>query len=130
MSKIFDEIEKKYKLFKTKPASEELILEAERQLGRKFSDDYKEYLSKFGAISFGSTELTGLNVDSYANVVSLTLKEIERNKLFPKDSYVIEDPGLEGLLVLQRDNGSVYEWRNGKILKEYSNLSEYLKTKL
>ncbi|MGI6387150.1 MAG: SMI1/KNR4 family protein [Desulfomonilia bacterium] len=47
-------------MYKTRGASDELIAEAERQLNLRFAEDYKEYLSLFGAISFGSTELTGL----------------------------------------------------------------------
>ncbi len=130
MDKILKEIEKKFKLFKTKPASDELILEAERQLGFSFPDDYKKYLSKYGAISFANTELTGLNIDSYANVVSVTLKERQRNSSLPKDAIVLENTGIEGILVLMNKKGEVYIWRNGKILEHFNNLEEYLKSKI
>jgi len=123
-------IEEKYKLYKTKGASEDLISEAERQLHLRFSDDYKDYLSKYGAISFGSTELTGLNIDDYANVVSVTLKEAQRNKSFPKGSYVLENTGNEGLLILQTSDGEVYEWQNGKKGASFKGLKEYLESKI
>ncbi len=113
MDNIIKKIEEKFEIHKTKGASSELIAEAERQLNLKFSDDYKEYLSLFGAISFGSTELTGLNIDSYANVVSVTIKEAQMNKLFPKKSIVLENIGIERILVLQQEDGIVYEWQNG-----------------
>jgi len=123
-------IEEKFKLYKTKGASDELIAEAERQLNLHFADDYKEYLSLFGAISFGSTELTGLNIDSYANVVSVTLKEAQRNKSFPKGSIVLENTGIEGLLILQQSDGEVYEWQNGKKGASFGGLKEYLESKI
>ena len=130
MHNIFERIEDKFKLFSTKGASHELIQEAERQLGLTFSNEYKDYLSHFGAISFGSTELTGLNIDSYVNVVSVTLKEIQRNKTFPKGCYVIENTGIEGVFVLQEEDGNVFEWQNGKRYKEYRNLEEFFNSKI
>lgn len=111
-------------------ASEELISEAEKQLNLSFSEDYREYLKMFGAISFGSTELTGLNIDSYANVVSVTLKESQRNKYFPKGAIVLENTGIEGLLILQLPNGEVYEWQNGKKGAGFNDLNKYLESKL
>lgn len=130
MHNIFKLIEKTFKLYKTKGASDELIAEAERQLNIKFSNDYRQYLSLFGAISFGSTELTGLNVDGYANVVTATLKETQRNKSFPKGAIVLENTGMEGLLVLQDEGGTVYEWLNGIKGTTFSGLSEYLESKI
>ena len=130
MDEIFKKIEEKFKMFRTKPASEDLIREAERQLGLSFPDEYKKYLSKYGAVSFGNTELTGLNIDAYANVVSVTLKEIQRNSSFPKDSIVLENTGNEGILILLDEKGNVYEWQNGKRLKKFKNLKAYLETKL
>ena len=123
-------IEGIYKLFKTKGASDDLISEAERKLNLKFADDYKEYLSEFGAISFGSTELTGLNVDSYANVVSVTLKERQRHDSFPQDAIVLEDTGMEGMLVLQNESGEVYEWFNGEKGAVYPDLKSFLLSKI
>jgi len=130
MHSIIKVIEEKFNLYKTKGASGELIEEAERQLNLKFADDYKEYLSLFGEISFGSTELTGLNVDSYANVVSVTLKEIQRNKAFPKGSIVLENTGIEGLLILQKEDGEVYEWIDGEKKNAFPNLKAYLESRI
>jgi len=130
MHNIIKTIEKKFKLYRTKGASNELIAEAERQLGLRFADDYKKYLSLFGAISFGSTELTGLNINSYANVVSVTLKEIQRNKSFPKGSIVLENTGMEGLLILQKEDGEVYEWIDGEKRATFPSLNAYLESKI
>jgi len=130
MHNIVKKIEEKFNLYKTGGVSDELIAEAERQLNLSFADDYKEYLSLFGAISFGPTELTGLNVDSYANVVSATLKESQRNKLFPKGSIVLENTGMDGLLILQKEDGEVYEWINGVKKTAFANLEAYLQRKI
>jgi hypothetical protein len=130
MHKIIKKIEEKFKLYKTKGASNELIEEAERQLNLRFSEDYREYLSLFGAISFGSTELTGLNINSHANVVSVTLKESQINKSFPKGSIVVENTGMEGLLVLQKEDGEVYEWLHGEKGATFPNLKKYLENKI
>lgn len=130
MRNTIKKIEEKFKLYKTTGASKELIAEAERQLNLSFSEDYKEYLLNFGAISFGSTELTGLNIDGYANVVSVTLKEAQRNKSFPKGSIVLENTGIEGLLVLQNSDGEVYEWQNGKKGTRFQDLNMYLESKI
>jgi hypothetical protein len=130
MSNVFDEISKKYKIFKTKPANEEDIKEAETKLGRVFSDEYKKYLLQFGAISFSSTELTGLNIEKYANVVDVTLKEIELNEEFPKDCIVLENIGIEGILILIDSKGQVFEWKNNSARKIYDSMEEYLRSKI
>lgn len=130
MSDIFKVIQENFKFYKTSGASDELIKEAERQLNCRFADDYKKYLSTFGAISFGSTELTGLNIDSYANVVSVTLKEMQRHKNFPRDSIVLENTGMEGLLILQNEDGEVYEWVDGEKKEVFSDLNDFLESKL
>lgn len=130
MDSLISRISQRFKIHKTQGASEDLISEAERQLHLKFSPDYREYLSRYGALSFGSTELTGLNIDSYANVVSVTLNEIHRNKSFPTGCIVVENAGIEGLLVLQREDGVVHEWSNGDTGAEYSGLWAYLESKL
>jgi len=130
MSNVFDEINKKHKMFKTKPVNEDAIKEAETKLGRVFSDEYKKYLMQFGAISFSSTELTGLNIDKYANVVDVTLKEIELNENFPKDCIVLENVGVEGVLILINSKGHVFEWQNNSEKKIYDSMAEYLRSKL
>lgn len=130
MSNIFEEIKKKYKIFTAKPANEETIKRAEEKLGRVFADEYKKYLMQFGAISFSDTELTGLNIEKYANVVDVTLKEMKINENFPKDCIVLENMGIEGILILIDSKGKVYEWKNNKATKIHDSMEEYLRTKL
>ena len=130
MSDIFDEIARLYKIFKTKPASEEQIKEAEKKLGRTFPKEYRDYLKRFGAISFSNTELTGLNVDKYANVVDVTLREMELNENFPKDCIVLENVGVDGVLILINSKGEVFEWDGNTLRKIYDSIEDYLRSKL
>jgi len=126
MSNIFNEIEKKFKLFKTVGANKEQIREAEKELGLIFPSEYSKYLEDFGAISFGSVEITGLNIDNYANVVNLTKKERERDPDFPKDAFVIQNTGIDGVIVLMNESGLVFFWQNGKIGRSFKSLNDYL----
>lgn len=130
MSNVFDEIKKKHKIFSTKPVSEETIKEAQTKLGRAFSTEYKDYLKQFGAISFSNTELTGLNIEKYANVVEVTLKEMKLNENFPKDCIVLENIGVEGVLILLNTKDQVFEWKNNSAIKIHKSMAEYLKSKL
>lgn len=130
MSNVFDEISKKYKMFNTKPANEDAIKKAENMLERVFSNEYKKYLLRFGAISFSSTELTGLNIEKYANVVDVTLKEIELNEEFPKDCIVLENIGVEGIFILINSKGQVFKWKNNNAIKIHGSMQEYLRSKL
>lgn len=130
MANVYDEINKKFKIFKTKPVNEDIIKEAEVKLGRVFPDEYKNYLMQFGAISFSNTELTGLNIEKYANVVDVTLKEMELNENFPKDCIVLENVGVEGILILINSKGQVFEWKNNSAVKIHDSMAEYLRSKL
>jgi hypothetical protein len=60
MSNIIQTIQELPKLLPLKPASATEISEAEKQLGLRFADEYKEYLSAIGAILAYGIELTGI----------------------------------------------------------------------
>lgn len=126
MSDLYNKIMNIKGLFKSKGASEEEISKAEQALGVVFAHDYKEYLGLFGAISFGSVEFTGLNVDKYINVVDVTLKERSFNKNFPSDCIVIENIGNGGFLILQKSSSEIFEWSGQEPKKIFENLMEYI----
>ena len=105
----------------------EQISDAEIQLGLSFADDYKEYLKEFGMISYGSHELTGIVNSKRLNVVDVTLNERISNPAFPKDMYVIESTDYDGLIYLQKEDGTIFEMRPLSIVRlKYHNLSEYI----
>ena len=82
-------------LTRLKGASQEQIRDAEKQLGLKFSNEYREYLAEFGHITVMGIEITGI-VDpkyKYINVVDVTKKEWDLNPNVPHNMYVIQNLG-------------------------------------
>lgn len=126
----FANIEPGTKLYKTQPATSTQIKAAEHQLNRKFADSYVAYISKYGAVSFGSTELTGLNVSKHCNVVEMTEQEMKLNNDFPKDAIVLENIGMEGSFMLINTAGHVYQWPDGRGAEKYNSLNEYVQARL
>jgi hypothetical protein len=116
-------------LVSLKGVSREMITAAEQSLGLSFAKDYKEYLEKYGLISARHIELTGITDSKRLNVVEVTQAQRMSNK-FPLDMYVIEDTGIEGVIILQNGAGEVFELQNrNQIKKIYGSLSDYLLSK-
>lgn len=117
-------------LLYTGGVSNSQIKEAEQELGLKFAADYKKYLQQFGAISGDGIELSGIIASRHCNVVVLTNRERELNKLIPENMYVIEDLGIEGVTIWQDKSGVIYTISPYKSPKRiYSSLSEYILSK-
>jgi len=131
MKAVIEQIEKQFRLFQAKGCSVEQVMEAERQLGLRFSDEYRNYVLDYGAFSFGSQEFTGLNVDSYINVTDVTLQERGLRDEFPADCYVLQQLGIDGLITLQHQSGTVYQMdESGASSKIADSFSGYLATLL
>jgi hypothetical protein len=109
-------------------ASKEIIAAVEQRLGLTFAEDYAAYLEKYGVISAWHIELTGIIDSKRLNVVDVTLEERQRNQL-PQDLYVIEDTGIEGIMIVQNRSREIFEWQNKQIKKLFDNLSDYLLSK-
>lgn len=110
-----------------KPASMEQIIEAEKELGINFAEDYAKYVEKYGAISAKGIELTGVTNYERLNVISVTKRERNINPNIPANMYVIENIAIDGLIVLQDETGKVYTVTPNKIPKLICNsLSEYI----
>ena len=108
-------------------ANDEEIEAAEKALNLKFSDEYKKYVSEFGVISAVGIELTGVTSSPRLSVVEVTKREKEVNEGIPNNMYVIEDTGIEGLIILQDQFGMVYSIaHNGEPKKIFNSLYEYL----
>ena len=107
-------------------ASEEQIIRAEKRLELKFPEEYKDYVKEFGAISFLGNEWTGLNVDGYLNVVNMTEEERALNEFFPKKYFVIENIGVDRMLIISDEKGKIYTIQYDKIKFLCNSLSEYL----
>lgn len=127
MKNTIEELKAKSKVFQVGSVSQDEVHNAENKLNFHFSDEYKNYLSNYGAISFGAHEITGLGVGGYLNVVTATEKERSLGEKFPKDCILIENNGIDGLLTIMDVNGIVYSFDGTTKKKIASSFSEFLK---
>ncbi len=125
-SSIFDEAPG---IISGKGASSEEIEKAEDILEIKFACDYRGYLKKYGAVVFDGHELTGLSMAKYLDVVSVTL---DQRKYYTaenaKDMYVIENLNIDGVIVWQSTDGTIYETQSNKRNKIYDSFAEYVES--
>lgn len=102
------------------------IAEAEKELGIKFAKDYHEYLKKIGIACFDGHELTGLTNTDRLNVVSVTKELRKQSEEICALWYVVEDVGLDGIIIWQNSDGVLYATApntNAKMVAD--SLSEY-----
>lgn len=110
-----------------KPASIEQIIEAEKELGLNFAEDYARYVKKYGTISAKGIELTGVTTCERLNVIYVTKRERNINPNIPANMYVIENTEIDGLIALQDETGKVYTITPNETPKLNCNsLSEYI----
>lgn len=109
MKTIVDVINSLPELLPLKAATSMQITDAELQLRVSFSNEYKEYLSTFGAIMADGLELSGIAKSEHRNVVSLTKKEWELNPKVPHTMYVVESTCIDGIIIWQDTTGDVYQ---------------------
>lgn len=108
------------------PASSEDIALAEQMLNLKFSEEYRIYVSTYGAISARGIELTGVTSSKRLSVVDVTLREREMSDL-PTNFYVVEETGIDGLLILQNQSGEIFSVAPHKPLKNVcASLADYV----
>ncbi len=127
MSKITEAFENKRNFYSEKGASTEEIVDAEKKLGVKFADDYKEYLKLYGSVSCAGHELTGISGDASLDVVNATLKHYKKNPNVKEPFYVVEDTHMDGIVIWQTESGEVFqsEYKEAP-LKVYGSLVEYI----
>ena len=104
------------------------IREAEEQLGLEFAEEYRDYLRKYGSVSYVDHELTGLNRSKRLNVVDCTTEQRIHNDCLETGMYVVENLGIDGIVVLQKSDGTVHMLfsYDNEISKVASSLVEYL----
>ncbi len=68
----------------------------------------------------------GLNVEGYLNVVTATQRERDLNPDFPAGYFVLENQGIDGLVVAVDEEGRVYsiQYKTKKMI--CNSISEYL----
>lgn len=107
--------------------TEKEIDKAEKVLGISFAKDYREYLKEIGLACFDGHELTGLTKTDRLNVVSVTRQHREQIGRDVSSWYVIEEAGIDGIVLWQSSNGTVYETApNSKSKKIAKSLAEYI----
>ena len=109
MSSIIKIIKQRADLFYEKGASEDSIIKAENILKLQLSDDYKEYVRAFGAVSYSGHELTGFSTDKNLDVVYATLKNRKNNPYVTFSLYVIEETHIDGIVIWQDSAGAIYQ---------------------
>ena len=128
MKELLEEINKKFKIYHGNGVSNDEIDNAEKELALSFSEEYKEYLREIGCMSFASHEFTGLGFSGYLNVVEATKSERNLDDRFPKNCILIENVGIDGLLILHDKTGAVYSYVNGNKAKISNSLFDFLKS--
>ena len=107
--------------------TEKEIDKAEKVLGISFAKDYREYLKEIGLACFDGHELTGLTKTERLNVVYVTREHREQIGKDVSSWYVIEEAGIDGIVLWQSSNGTVYETApNSKSKKIAKSLAEYI----
>ena len=114
-------------LLSLKPATDTQITDAELQLRVSFTEEYKDYLSEFGAIMADGTELSGIAKSDYRNVVVLTKRERELNPKVPNTMYVIENTCVDGIIIWQDTKGVIYQTKpDCEPVKIADSMGEYI----
>ena len=114
-------------LLTLKSAARTEITDAELQLRVNFAEEYKEYLSAFGAILADGIELSGITKAEHRNVVLMTKQEWELNSNVPHSMYVIENTRVDGIIVWQDASGTIYKTSPDLPPKQIAkSLNEYL----
>lgn len=126
MISITDYLQKKDDIYCTKGVSSDQIINAENELGLKFADDYIEYLKKYGYVIFDGHEITGITSIPRMDVVAVTKLKRQVFSDIRTDLYVVENLYIDGCLILQAADGSIYESLPGnELIKIADSLVEY-----
>ena len=108
-------------------ASQEKIEEAEQALNLSFSDEYREYVSAFGAAVANGHELTGVCASLRLNVVDVTLSERLVNPAAPMNWYVVEQANIDGIVIWQARTGEIWQTMpNAQPIKLCDSLVDYI----
>lgn len=103
-----------------------VIEEAETTLSLSFSSEFKTYLVELGVAAVNGHELTGISESKRLNVAIVTLREKDFNDV-PDDFYVVEEAGIDGIVIWQNSSGEVFATQPGsEIAKLNDSLLEYI----
>lgn len=127
MDNIISCIRQKEAFVSLQGAERQEIEDAERKLNVEFTMEYREYVSEFGAVSYYGHELTGVCKAPEADVVNITFDERKFLKGIPSNWYVIEQMHIDGIVVWQSEDGTIYRTApNTEPVKLCDSLMEYI----
>lgn len=107
MSGLIERLKEQPAFYSLNGADDIEIINAENTLRVTFAPDYREYLKTFALASFEGHEFTGICKSSRLNVVDVTLNKRQICGEMANGMYVIEDAGIDGITVFQREDGSI-----------------------
>ena len=109
MKNIIELLAEKPNFYHLNGAQDEMIQKAEELLGLQFAREYVDYVTEYGAVSFGSHELTGVCDSKRLNVVEATFREREYDESYPLNMYLVETTGMEDITIWQSEDGKIYQ---------------------
>ena len=113
------------------PVRRNKIIKAEKALSVVFSEEYKEYVSKYGCVSFVDHELTGVCSSKRLSVVNATIRARGLFPDIPATWYVIEETNVDGIVVWQDSTGEIFRTSPGSAPKKiFNSMKEYLEDQL
>lgn len=110
--------------------SEKEVQQAEEKLGMMFPETYRDIVKEFGSVEVDSEEIFGLGVEGYLNVVETTLKEREVSQGKLNGYIVLQNIGMEGILIVVDEQDRVFEYQLGEFRNLLSTTAEYIKSLL
>lgn len=97
------------------------IVSAEKVLGLHFAPDYRELLANYGSLFLKGEEFLGIEV------VDVTQNAKEEYSDFPQGMYVISKTYIDGILLVQDVNGTIYTYQPEKGCQKIAvSLAEYI----
>ena len=60
------------------------------------------------------------------DVVEEILRERRNHSHFPKNCYIVENIGIDGILILQDEEGRIYELNDGGVKMAYEHFDDYI----
>ena len=119
--------ERKLDFIAGKGASEESVQQAETEAGAVFAPDFRSCLLAFGIFAYDGHEFTGISSTPRLSVVEVTKKQRALNSNIPNGWYVIEEANIDGIVIWQATDGSIYATAfNAPPVKYANNMMEFL----
>lgn len=127
MINIVEIIKRKEGFVSLTPSSISKIKTAEQTLGVAFTAEYKRILESFGAVSYEGHEIVGICDIKRLNTVDVTLRERQNNPNISRSWYVIEELGIDGIIIWQAPTGEIIQsYPDGQTEQISTSLSQFI----